>query len=172
MLFRQWELSLEGLTKAWSGLESTVKWVMELGTTGHMCQSKQFVPACLLLCQPFSPETCHSSLYNQSFPLYNQLCSHSIIRMFWHLLDKAYLLRVHACKFRWPEAVCMPHYMNGDMSVSWQWNTCFWAKWQVPKIRHCSCDFAHTCKQMWMIAGICSLITEWVHICLRDGNEP
>lgn len=119
VLFRQWELSLEGLTKAWSGLESTVRWVMELGTTGHMCQSKQFVPACLLLCQPFSPETCHSSLYNQSFPLYNQLCSYSIIRTLWHLLDKAYLLRVHACKFRWPEAVCVPHYMNGDMSVSW-----------------------------------------------------
>ena len=81
VLFRQRELSLEGFTKAWSGLGRTVSWIMGWGTTSHMCQAKQFVPAYPLLCHPLSPETCHPSLYNQSFPLYNQLCIHSMIRM-------------------------------------------------------------------------------------------
>lgn len=43
--------------------------------------------------QPLSPETCHPSLYNQSFPLYHQLCIHSTIRMFYD----TYLTRCVSC---------------------------------------------------------------------------
>lgn len=63
-LLRQWELSLEGLTKVWSGLGRTVGWIKGWDITGCMCQSKQFVPVCPLPHHHFSPETLHPFLYN------------------------------------------------------------------------------------------------------------
>lgn len=111
MCFRQWELSLEGLTKAHSGLGRT-----EWGTTGYMCQSRQFVSAWPLPCNPLPLETCHLSLCNESFPLYTQLCIHSTARVLCCVLNKACLLHVQTCKAGCPKAVCMPCYMNRDRS--------------------------------------------------------
>lgn len=153
----QWELSLERLSKAHSGLGRTVGCIPTgWGTTGYMCQSRQFVSAWSLPCNPLPPESCHLSLCNQSFRLYAHLWFHNMARMLCCVLDKAFCMFRHV-RLGAPRLFTCPVTWMGA-GLPYDGGTCAFAeKWEVHKSAHCSCDFAHACRLMGMRAGTCSL---------------
>lgn len=110
VLFRQWELSLGGCIKVWSGLGRTVRWIMGWGTTDNslflpvltidtLSLQKPVVLPCMT--SPFHYIAgCVSTVWSECY-------------------DGHSTKHVHACEFRWPEDVCMSCCMNGDIAVSW-----------------------------------------------------